>query len=493
MPARSPGGAPRPWREAAWRRARGGAPPASSAMGSALASLDEAELQPVVDLSNDAEPGCTELRISGRRDATALVQVTQVLADQGLAVSSASLGDGGEDVYHLTRAGGGAVPQEAWGPLRDALLRVLQTGARSNKPSIHGAAVDVDERVLRAMPSEADAGALEQAAHDMVEAADALVRAERELVAAGEGADQSSLSAKQAARYELSSQLERRMAALEAILTSRREQLERAMREATAPVPDFFKPPSVSTTGPAAGSGYEIILQAFNWESCKEPWWNKMAALAPKAAEVGFTAAWLPPPSESVSPQGYLPRDLYNLNSRYGSEAELRNLIGVCHELGIKAIADIVINHRCAHDQGDDGKWNKFGGRLAWDRGMICSNNPAFGGRGAWKKFDDYPAAPNVDHSNERVQHDVAGWMKWLRNSIGFDGWRFDYVKGYDGKYAKLYVDATVPQMAFGEYWDTCAYTDGVLNYNQDAHRQRTVDWSVRGGRRGSTYRTHVS
>jgi hypothetical protein len=31
--------------------------------------------------------------------------------------------------------------------------------------------------------------------------------------------------------------------------------------------------------------------------------------------------------------------------------------------------------------------------------------------------------------------------------------------------------------MAFGEYWDTCSYTDGVLNYSQDTHRQRTVDW----------------
>jgi hypothetical protein len=31
--------------------------------------------------------------------------------------------------------------------------------------------------------------------------------------------------------------------------------------------------------------------------------------------------------------------------------------------------------------------------------------------------------------------------------------------------------------MAFGEFWDACEYTDGVLNYNQDAHRQRTVNW----------------
>lgn len=191
------------------------------------------------------------------------------------------------------------------------------------------------------------------------------------------------------------------MAALEAILTSRREQLERAIQKTEA-VPDFFRPPPSKTTGPAAGSGYEIILQAFNWESCKDDWWKKMAALAPKAAEVGFTAAWLPPPSDSVSCQGYLPRDLYDLNSKFGSEADLRHLIQACHEAGIKAIADIVINHRCAHYQGDDGKWNKFGGRLAWDRTAICSNNPAFGGRGAWKNEDDYPAAPNIDHSNVR-------------------------------------------------------------------------------------------
>ena len=26
--------------------------------------------------------------------------------------------------------------------------------------------------------------------------------------------------------------------------------------------------------------------------------------------------------------------------------------------------------------QGSDGKWNKFGGRLAWDASVICCNNP---------------------------------------------------------------------------------------------------------------------
>ena len=33
------------------------------------------------------------------------------------------------------------------------------------------------------------------------------------------------------------------------------------------------------------------------------------------------------------------------------------------------------------------------------------------------------------------------------------------------------------------EYWDTLGYRDGTPEYNQDAHRQRTIDWlnSARG------------
>ena len=50
------------------------------------------------------------------------------------------------------------------------------------------------------------------------------------------------------------------------------------------------------------------------------------------------------------------------------------------------------------------------------------------------------------------------------------------------GEAVREYINATVPLMAFGEYWDTCDYTDGVLNYNQDSHRQRTVNWCDKTG-----------
>lgn len=107
-------------------------------------------------------------------------------------------------------------------------------------------------------------------------------------------------------------------------------------------------------------------------------------------------------------------------------------------------IAATCVCSRCATYQSSDGRWNKFGGRLAWDPSAICNNNPAWAGRGNHKTGDDYPAAPNIDHTQEKIRNDIIEWLKYLRNSIGFDGWRFDFVRGYNGQYAKIYIDATV-------------------------------------------------
>jgi len=65
------------------------------------------------------------------------------------------------------------------------------------------------------------------------------------------------------------------------------------------------------------GSGFEILCQGFNWESNKSGrWYLELQEKADELASLGFTVLWLPPPTESVSPEGYMPKDLYNLNSR---------------------------------------------------------------------------------------------------------------------------------------------------------------------------------
>ena len=47
-----------------------------------------------------------------------------------------------------------------------------------------------------------------------------------------------------------------------------------------------------------------VRLQAFNWESHRQNWWQQVAAQAQKFADMGFTIVWLPPPTTSVAPQG---------------------------------------------------------------------------------------------------------------------------------------------------------------------------------------------
>ncbi|KDP21224.1 hypothetical protein JCGZ_21695 [Jatropha curcas] len=246
---------------------------------------------------------------------------------------------------------------------------------------------------------------------------------------------------------------------------------EEAVSESKAPMA-----PAKICSG--TGTGYEILLQGFNWESHKSGrWYLELKEKAAEIASLGFTVIWLPPPTESVSPEGYMPKDLYNLNSRYGTIDELKHLVKSLHEVGLKVLGDAVLNHRCAHYQNKKGVWNIFGGRLNWDDQAIVADDPHFQGRGNKSSGDNFHAAPNIDHSQDFVRKDLKEWLCWLRDEIGYDGWRLDFVRGFWGGYVKDYMDATEPYFAVGEYWDSLSYTYNEMDHNQDAHRQRIVDW----------------
>ena len=39
-------------------------------------------------------------------------------------------------------------------------------------------------------------------------------------------------------------------------------------------------------------------------------------------------------------------------------------------------------------------------------------------------------ACADLDHTNEEVRAALKEWLIWLRQEVGFMGWRFDFVKG---------------------------------------------------------------
>lgn len=60
-----------------------------------------------------------------------------------------------------------------------------------------------------------------------------------------------------------------------------------------------------------------------------------------------------------------------------------------------------------------------------------------------------------MDHLNPDLRSHLKDWLMHLKEDVGYEGWRFDFVKGYGPEFVKEYVLETVGGETFnvGEYW----------------------------------------
>lgn len=65
------------------------------------------------------------------------------------------------------------------------------------------------------------------------------------------------------------------------------------------------------------------------------------------------------------------------------------------------------------------------------------------------------PGIPDLDHANPKLREALKQWLLFLKEDVGFEGWRFDFVKGYGAEFVTEYVDETLPPKSFcvAEYW----------------------------------------
>lgn len=225
-------------------------------------------------------------------------------------------------------------------------------------------------------------------------------------------------------------------------------------------------------SGSARGGDPTVMLQGFYWTSWKtSPWWGEVGSKAREISGAGIDLIWLPPSSDSASPEGYLPRRLDVQDSSYGTAAQLSAAVRALHSAGVRVIADVVVNHRV----GTKG-WADFT-EPAWGPDSICSDDEWGQGKGAADTGKGVPYARDIDHTKIYVQNSIKAWLNGLRDNVGYDGWRYDFARGYAPAYMLGYNRATNPSFAVAEIWD-----DLDLG-NTDAHRQASVDWldSVNG------------
>lgn len=249
-----------------------------------------------------------------------------------------------------------------------------------------------------------------------------------------------------------------------------------------------------------------VMIQAFNWASAPRgdsSQWNKWYNVINNNASAikdKFAYAWFPPPgkSSSDSSEGYAPTEINDLNNYYGTEAELKAAITSLSPC--KAIADIVINHRSGSTS-----WGDFT-NPSWceDFYAICSDDEGFTSsasglmynspkHGAPDSGEKYGASRDLDHTNPAVQQGITDWMNGVLAPAGFVGWRYDFVKGFDGKYVGQYNRDTLAEFSVGEYWPTGGFNisnpddwgDKIKNWVQKTEeggsRSRAFDFALKG------------
>lgn len=262
-----------------------------------------------------------------------------------------------------------------------------------------------------------------------------------------------------------------------------------------------------------------VMLQGFTWNSAprgtgwnKEnpsPYWGNWYGIMQKnAASIKdtFEYVWFNPPSicDSSSSEGYAPTELNNLNSYYGTAAELKEVIQAIQPA--KAIADIVVNHRAGSTCWGDFTNPDWGVVKGVKYPAICSDDEAFNASsgdkahmvgkpsGAADTGATYGAYRDLDHTNTVVQQGIIDWMNDVLKPAGFVGWRYDYVKGFAGKYVGKYNAGSDAQFSVGEYWPTASYNasspsgwgDEIKNWitsteEESGQKSRAFDFALKG------------
>jgi alpha-amylase len=223
-----------------------------------------------------------------------------------------------------------------------------------------------------------------------------------------------------------------------------------------------------------------VMMQAFYWDCYNESghgnWWDYINPKMQGLAAAGITEIWLPVSCRGTNnpSMGYDPYDYYDLGefaqkvstpgvvetktpteTYFGSRTELQNLITTMHSNGIKAYADMVFNH-C---NGGALENNPNTG------GQTPTNFTPLSGKYQFHYNDFHPSTyessdegtfstyPDICHANPEVMTILKNYQNWLITTIGYDGFRYDWVNGFHPSVIK---DLQTAHGKFGvtEYWD---------------------------------------
>lgn len=186
-------------------------------------------------------------------------------------------------------------------------------------------------------------------------------------------------------------------------------------------------------------------------------------------ASMGFDAIWISPVVKNYDGgyHGYWATDLYQINEKFGTAQELKDLVNAAHAKGMYVMVDVVANH-VGPVVMDFSKIHPFNDASHYhDRCQITDWNNQ-----QQVEYCRLADLPDLNQDNQYVKQTLLDWIKNLVKEYGFDGIRIDTVPEVHptfwvdfAKAAGVYQVGEVfngnPSYV-GNYQN---YLDGVLNY----------------------------
>ncbi|HWZ02434.1 MAG TPA: alpha-amylase family glycosyl hydrolase, partial [Mucilaginibacter sp.] len=201
-----------------------------------------------------------------------------------------------------------------------------------------------------------------------------------------------------------------------------------------------------ATPGPGGG----VLMQAFYWNTPNtSSWWQNVNSKIAAWDAAGISAIWLPPATKGQSggsSMGYDPYDYFDfgtynqmgsVTTRFGNLTDLNTLISNAHSHNIQVYADMVLNH-CS---GGNLEANPYTGTNTYTNftplsGMFNRSYSDFHPNNIHASDEgSFGGFPDLCHA----QANVSNWIynasysmsRYYKNTMHYDGWRFDYVKGF--------------------------------------------------------------
>jgi len=178
---------------------------------------------------------------------------------------------------------------------------------------------------------------------------------------------------------------------------------------------------------------------------------------------------WLSPIFTSPSYHKYDAKDYYQIDWRFGTEEDLKELIALCHERNVKLILDLAINHTSTQHEWfvkfknartvgnkEDPYFDFYSCvTTAEKQGGITYQKIA--GIDCWYECNFSGDMPELNYDNEAVRQAVLDVARYYLD-LGVDGFRFDAVK-------YIYYGDTDRSVAFWEW-----YMDELRKINPDIY-----------------------